>query len=144
MPDYFREALHEVYIPRIQRGNAYFAANVLGARGALLSVLVHFFEHGRWGSLVETGCRGTKSHCGRSALHPHAVGIISNGHDEDWEHPDMRICYERAESLCHSLNRPLLLYVGIDRSVALFPHNRQADGNDADCQTSLLAGAGAE
>jgi hypothetical protein len=29
----FREALHEVYMPRIQRGNAHFAANVLGARG---------------------------------------------------------------------------------------------------------------
>src|SRR6188472_3880027 len=28
----FREALHEIYIPRIQRGNAYFAANNLGAR----------------------------------------------------------------------------------------------------------------
>ena len=28
----FREALHEVYIPRIQRGNAYFAAKVLGAQ----------------------------------------------------------------------------------------------------------------
>jgi hypothetical protein len=28
-----REALHEVYIPRIQRGNAHFAANVLGATG---------------------------------------------------------------------------------------------------------------
>jgi hypothetical protein len=27
----FREALHEIYIPRIQRGNASFAANVLGA-----------------------------------------------------------------------------------------------------------------
>jgi hypothetical protein len=27
----FREALHEVYIPRIQRGNASFTANVLGA-----------------------------------------------------------------------------------------------------------------
>jgi hypothetical protein len=40
----FREALNEVYLPRIQRGNAYFAANLLGARGALLSVLVHFFE----------------------------------------------------------------------------------------------------
>ena len=54
----FREALHEVYIPRIQRGNASFAANVLGARGALLSVLVHFFEHGRWGSPVEMGVEG--------------------------------------------------------------------------------------
>ena len=25
----------------------------------------------------------------------------------------MRICYERAEPLCHSLNRPLLLYVAL-------------------------------
>ena len=54
----FREALHEVYIPRIQRGNASFAANVLGARGALLSVLVHFFEHGRWSSPVKMGVEG--------------------------------------------------------------------------------------
>jgi hypothetical protein len=50
----FHEALHEIYIPRIQRGNASFAANVLGARGALLSVLIHFFEGERWGSPVET------------------------------------------------------------------------------------------
>src|SRR5262249_29416220 len=35
----FREALNEVYIPRIQRGNAYFAAKVLGTTGPLLSVL---------------------------------------------------------------------------------------------------------
>ena len=54
----FREALREVYIPRIQRGNSYFAANVLGARWPLLSVLVHFFEDGRWGSLVETALEG--------------------------------------------------------------------------------------
>jgi len=31
----FSEALHEVYIPRIQRGDVYFAANVLGARGGI-------------------------------------------------------------------------------------------------------------
>ena len=54
----FREALHDVYIPRIQRGDALFAAMVLGARGALLSVLVHFFEPGRWGSPVETAVEG--------------------------------------------------------------------------------------
>src|SRR6202047_5600259 len=54
----FRDALHEVYSPRIQRGNAYFAANVLGARGPLLSVLVHFFERGRWGSPVEMAVEG--------------------------------------------------------------------------------------
>jgi hypothetical protein len=54
----FHEALQEVYIPRIQRGNASFAANVLGARGALLSVLAHFFEQGRWGFLMEIGLEG--------------------------------------------------------------------------------------
>jgi hypothetical protein len=40
----FREALHEVYIPRIQRGDDLFAANILGARSTLLSVLAHFFR----------------------------------------------------------------------------------------------------
>ena len=35
-----------------------FAANILGARGALLSVLIHFFEDGHWGSPVETGVKG--------------------------------------------------------------------------------------
>jgi hypothetical protein len=54
----FREALHEVYIPQIQRGNASFAAKVLGARAVLLSVLAHFFEHGRWGLPAKTGIEG--------------------------------------------------------------------------------------
>jgi hypothetical protein len=54
----FREALNEVYLPRIQRGNAHFAANVLGATGPLLSVLMHFFEDGRMGSFAETNVEG--------------------------------------------------------------------------------------
>src|SRR5271165_6744953 len=54
----FREALHEVYIPRIQRGDACFAAKVLGATGPLLTVLVHFFEDARWGSFVQTAIEG--------------------------------------------------------------------------------------
>jgi hypothetical protein len=54
----YHEALNDVYIPRIQRGNASFAASVLGARGALLSVLAHFFEYGRWGSPVQMGVEG--------------------------------------------------------------------------------------
>jgi hypothetical protein len=41
----FRKALHEIYVPRIQQGEAFFAANILGARGASLLVLAHFFEH---------------------------------------------------------------------------------------------------
>ena len=108
----FREALHEVYIPRIQRGNAYFAANVLGARGPLLSVLVHFFEHGRWGSLVETAVEG-QSLTAEDQLFilmqaaPYLTATRGLGA------PEARICYERAEPLCHSLGRPLLLYVAL-------------------------------
>ena len=105
----FREALHEVYIPRIQRGKAFFAANVLGARGALLSVLVHFFEHGRWGSPVKMAVEGqsltAEDHLFilmQAALYLTATrGLASL---------EAHICYDRAESLCHSLNRPELLY----------------------------------
>ena len=105
----FREALHEVYIPRIQRGDSSFAANVLGARGALLLVLVHFFEHGRWGSPVETAVEG-QSLTAEDQLFilmqaaPYLTATRGLGALE------ARICYERAESLCHSLGRPLLLY----------------------------------
>ena len=105
----FREALHEVYIPRIQRGKACFAANVLGSRGALLSVLVHFFEHGRWGSPVEMAIEGQ----GLTAedqlfiLMQAALYLTATRGPASTE---AQTCYERAESLCHSLNRPLLLY----------------------------------
>jgi len=108
----FREALHEVYLPRIQRGNTYFAANILGARGPLLSVLVHFFEHGRWGSPVETAVEG-QSLTGEDQLFilmqasPYLTATRGLGA------PESRICCERAESLCHSLGRPLLLYVAL-------------------------------
>jgi serine/threonine protein kinase/predicted ATPase len=106
----FREALHEVYIPRIQRGNACFAANVLGATGPLLSVLVHFFEHGRWGSCVETGVEG------QSVTAEDQLFILMQAAKyltatRGLAAPEARICYERAEPLCHSLGLPLLLYV---------------------------------
>jgi hypothetical protein len=35
---------------RIRRGDASFAAKVLGSPGALLAVLAHFFQQDRWGS----------------------------------------------------------------------------------------------
>ena len=106
----FREALHEVYIPRIQRGNAHFAANVLGATGPLLSVLVHFFEHGRWGSLVVTGVEG------QSVTAEDQLFILMQAAKyltatRGLAAPEARICYERAEPQCHSLGLPLLLYV---------------------------------
>ena len=108
----FREALHEVYIQRIQRGDACFAAKVLGARGALLSVLVHFFESGRWGSPVEENVE-EQSLTAEDQLFILIQAALYLSVTRGMQSPEVRICYERAESACHSLNRPLLLYVAL-------------------------------
>ena len=109
----FREALHEVYIPRIQRGNASFAAKVLGARAALLSVLAHFFEHGRWGSLWETGVEGQNLTAEDKLFVLLQAGLYLIA-TRGFSAPEARICYECVESLCHSLNRPLALFSALE------------------------------
>ena len=108
----FREVLHEVYIPRIQRGDISFAANVLGARGALLSVLAHFFEQGRWGSPVKTGLEGQTLTAEDQLFILMQAGLYLTA-TRGTAVPEVRICYERAESLCHSLNRPRLVYAAL-------------------------------
>jgi predicted ATPase len=108
----FREALHEVYLPSIQRGNVHFAANVLGATDPLLSVLVHFFKHGRWGSLVESGVEGQSlTEEDQLFILMQAAKYLAGA--RGMAAPEPRICYERAEPLCHSLGRPLLLHVSL-------------------------------
>jgi tetratricopeptide (TPR) repeat protein len=105
----FREALHEVYVPRIQRGDAHFAANVLGATGPLLSVLGHFFEHGRWGSLVETAIEEQRLTAEDKLFILMEAGLYLTA-TRGMAAPEARMCYERAEPLCHSLNEPRLLF----------------------------------
>jgi predicted ATPase len=105
----FREALHEVYIHRIQRGNAYFVANVLGARGTLLTALVHFFEDGRWSSPVRVGVEAQRLTAEDQLFILMQAGLYLSS-TRGFSTPEPRNCYERAEPLCHSLNRPLLLY----------------------------------
>src|ERR1700724_4768650 len=89
----FRAALHEVYIPRIQQGNTSFSANVLGAGGALLSVLVHFFEHGLWDSPVKMGVEG-QSLTAEDQLFilMQAAAYLTA---RELGSPEARICYER-------------------------------------------------
>ena len=108
----FRESLQEVYIPRIQRGNAFFAANVLGARGALLSVLLHFFEHRRWGSLVETSVESQSLSAEDKLFILMQAGLLLSA-TRGFGAPEALLCYESAERLCHSLNRPVLLYIAL-------------------------------
>jgi hypothetical protein len=109
----FRTALHEVYIPRIQRGDASFASNVLGVRGALLLALAHFFEKERWGSLAEV------SVAGQSLTEEDQLFVLTQAgryliHTRGFAAPEARVCYERAEALCHSLNRPLVLVFALE------------------------------
>jgi serine/threonine protein kinase len=108
----FRAALHDVYLPRVQRGKASFAANVLSARGALLGVLAHFFENGYWGSPFETAVEG------QSLTAEDQLFILMQAAQylpatRGLGAPEARICYERAESLCHSLHRPRLLCLAV-------------------------------
>jgi Protein kinase domain len=105
----FREALHDIYIPRIQRGNASFAANALGVKGTLLSVLAHFFEHGRWGAPVETGVNG-QSLTAEDQLFIFTQAGLFLSVTRGFSTPQAQICYERAEAICHSLNCPMLLH----------------------------------
>ena len=108
----YREALHEVYFPRIQRGNASFAANVLGARGALLSVLAHFFEQGRWGSIVETGVEGQSLTPEDQLFLLMQAGLYLT-QTRGLGAPEARVCYQHAEPMFDSLHRPELLYSGL-------------------------------
>ena len=98
----FRAALHEVYIPRIQRGNASFAAKVLRARGALLSVLAHFFEHGRWGCPAETVVEGQSLAAEDQLFLLLQAGLYIVA-TRGFSAPEVRICYECLESLSHQL-----------------------------------------
>jgi predicted ATPase len=105
----FREALHDVYMPRIQRGNSSFAANILGARGALLSVLVHFFEDGYWGAPIQGGVEGQDLTEEDQLFILMQAGLnltATRGHSTS----EVRICYERAEALCNALDRPMVLF----------------------------------
>jgi hypothetical protein len=105
----FREALHEVYIPRIQRGDAFFAAKVLGARGALLSVLIHFFKNEQWGSPVEPGVaeQGLTAEDRLFVLMQAGLYLTTT---RGFAAPEALACYERAESLCVLLKQPQVLF----------------------------------
>jgi hypothetical protein len=139
----FREALREVYIPRIQRGDASFAANVLGARGTLLSALAHFFEHERWGSPVKMGVED-QSLTAEDQLFVLMQAALYLTAIRGMGAPEVRICYERVESLCQSLNRPVLPYSAM---IGQWRYSLMTDKLTATmliAKTSLLACAGAE
>jgi predicted ATPase len=75
----------------------------------LLSALAHFFEQGRWGSPAQVSVEGQSLTAEDQLFVLMQAGLyltLTRGLGA----PEARICYEHAEPLCHSLNRPLLLY----------------------------------
>jgi len=94
----------------LQRGNAHFAANVLAARGALLSVLACFFEHGRWGSLLEAGVEGQILNAEDQLFILMEAGHLITA-IRGMGAPEAGLCYERAESLTRSLKYSPTFYM---------------------------------
>jgi hypothetical protein len=108
----YRESLHDIYIPRIQRGNASFAVNVLGAREAVLSALIHFFATAQWEAPIEIGV-GEHRLCPADQLFILMQAAVYLAATRGPPTSEARICNERAESLCRALNRPRMLYVAL-------------------------------
>jgi hypothetical protein len=78
----------------------------------LLSALVYFFQERRWGSFVEVGVEGQSLTAEDQLFVLMQAGVYLMA-TRGWGAPEARICYERAEPWCHSLNRPVLLYVAL-------------------------------
>jgi tetratricopeptide (TPR) repeat protein len=73
-------------------------------------VLARFFERGRWGSLIETTIKGQRLTEEDQHFVLTQAGLyltVTRGFGA----PETVICYERAEPLCHSVNRPRLLFM---------------------------------
>ena len=87
----YHETLHEIYISRIQRGDAFFA------------------ESGRWGSIVKMGVEGQRLTPEDQLFILMQAGLYLTT-TRGFAAPEALVCYERAESLSVSLNRPLALF----------------------------------
>jgi hypothetical protein len=110
MPVCFERRFMKFISPGFSGGDAHFAANVLGATGPLLLVLGHFFERGRWGTLVEMAIEGQRLTEEDQLFILMQAGLYLTA-TRGMAAPEARMCYERAEPLCHSLNDPRLLYM---------------------------------
>jgi len=137
------DALYQVYLPRIQRGNKSFSANVLGVRGALLSTLAAFFEQGHWDRLRESSVEAQHLSAEDRLFILTQAGLYLTA-TRGLASTEAQACYERAESLCHSLNQPLLLYgtlinqwrYSLRQSDCCAPHSGCTESNGLEIQAS--------
>jgi hypothetical protein len=108
----FREVLHEIYIPRIQRGKATLRLTFLKRVERCCRFLIIFFENGRWSSLVQPSLEGQDLNAEDQSFVLVEAGTYLTA-TRGFSAQEARICYQRVESLCHSLNHPLLLFTAL-------------------------------
>lgn len=105
-----RDALHEVYLPRIMRGKQSYAARVLGARGALLSALTYFVERGDWSRPVAPDPPHRQGLEPRDQLTVLTQAGLLLTTTRGYASNEAMACYRRVQDLCTQLGETSLLY----------------------------------
>jgi hypothetical protein len=98
MPGYFVTRCMESTFHGSSEERPHLRPGCSGARGALLSVLAHFFVDGRWGSVVQEGAEG-QSLAPEDRLFILAQAGLYLTATRGLTSPDAQICYERGASL---------------------------------------------
>jgi len=105
-----RDALHEIYLTRIMRGEQSFAARKLGAHGALLSVLVSFVEDGDWSKPVAPKppqSQGLDPNDQLTVLSQAGLYLTAT---KGFASDAVMACYGQVQELCKTLGKTSLLY----------------------------------
>jgi tetratricopeptide (TPR) repeat protein len=105
-----RDALHEVYLPRIMRGEVGYAARRLGAYGALLSALAHFCHEGDWARPVDPvppEVQGLEPEEQLAVLTQAGLFLTAQ---QGYVSNEKRACYDTVRRLATRLGQPLHLY----------------------------------
>lgn len=105
-----RDALYDVYRPRIMRGDEAYAARRLRAYGALLSALAGFCHEGDWARPVDPDppeVQGLEPEDQLEVLTQAGLFLtVRQGYVSD----ERRACYEKVRQLAFRLDRPVHLY----------------------------------
>ena len=94
------DVFHNLYIPRIMRGDKYYTAHALGAMGPILLVLRNFFEHDDWGQPVSQGeahSQGLDPDDQRTVLTDAGIFLSAV---RGWGVPEVHRVFTRALELC--------------------------------------------
>jgi len=105
-----RDALHDVYLPRIMRGEEAYAVRRLGATGALISALAHFCHEGDWARPVDPApseVQGLEPADQLEVLTQAGLYLTAR---KGYASGEQRICYDRVGQLAFELGQPVHLY----------------------------------